>query len=142
MPDNGPGPDKPSSRSPSSLEGLGKRIATARQAHTRRTERRSSPASSSGLGLGLRIATELVSALAVGVGIGLILDIWLGTAPWLLILFFILGAAAAMTNLIRLAKEAEAAQARERQERADTPREDHTSRVRREQGHRGDGREG
>lgn len=111
-------PDKPSS-----LEGLSERIATARQAHSRRRDRRSSPASQSGLAFGLRIATELVSALAVGVGLGLVLDMWLGTSPWLLILFFILGAAAAMTNLIRLAKEAETAQARERRTRESEPRE-------------------
>jgi ATP synthase protein I len=49
---------------------------------------------------------------------GLILDTWLDTAPWLLITFFILGAAAAMTNLIRTAKEADAAQARERAQAA------------------------
>ena len=103
---------------PSPLKGLGERIAERRDAHARRQRRTSSLASTSGLGLGLRIATELVSALAVGVAIGLILDTWLDTAPWLLITFFILGAAAAMTNLIRTAREADAAQARARAEAA------------------------
>jgi ATP synthase protein I len=101
---------------PSPLKGLGERIAARRDEHARQQRRKSSLASTSGLGLGLRIATELVSALAVGVAIGLILDNWLNTAPWLLITFFILGAAAAMTNLIRTAREADAAQARERAE--------------------------
>ena len=104
-----PDPDEPSP-----LKGLGERIAARRDQRAREQARKSSLASTSGLGLGLRIATELVSALAVGVTIGLILDNWLNTAPWLLITFFILGAAAAMTNLIRTAKEADAAQARER----------------------------
>ena len=104
-----PEPDEPSP-----LKGLGERIAARRDERAREQTRKSSLASTSGLGLGLRIATELVSALAVGVTIGLILDNWLNTAPWLLITFFILGAAAAMTNLIRTAKEADAAQARER----------------------------
>ena len=104
-----PEPDEPSP-----LKGLGERIAARRDERAREQTRKSSLASTSGLGLGLRIATELVSALAVGVTIGLILDTWLDTAPWLLITFFILGAAAAMTNLIRTAKEADAAQARER----------------------------
>jgi ATP synthase protein I len=106
-----PDPDEPSP-----LKGLGERIAARRDERAREQARKSSLASTSGLGLGLRIATELVSALAVGVTIGLILDNWLNTAPWLLITFFILGAAAAMTNLIRTAKEADAAQARERAE--------------------------
>lgn len=104
-----PEPDEPSA-----LKRLGERIAARRDERAREQTRKSSLASTSGLGLGLRIATELVSALAVGVAIGLILDNWLNTAPWLLITFFILGAAAAMTNLIRTAKEADAAQARER----------------------------
>ena len=110
-----PEPDEPSP-----LKGLGERIAARRDERAREQTRKSSLASTSGLGLGLRIATELVSALAVGVTIGLILDTWLDTAPWLLITFFILGAAAAMTNLIRTAKEADAAQARERAEAART----------------------
>ncbi|MBK1698970.1 AtpZ/AtpI family protein [Rhodovibrio salinarum] len=108
-----PDPDEPSP-----LKGLGERIAARRAEHARQQGQKSSLASTSGLGLGLRIATELVSALAVGVGIGLILDTWLNTAPWLLITFFILGAGAGMTNLIRTAKEADAAQARERAEAA------------------------
>lgn len=45
---------------------------------------------------------ELVSALIVGVGIGYMLDRWLGTKPWLLILFFILGSAAGLLNVFRL----------------------------------------
>lgn len=118
-----PEPDEPSA-----LKRLGERIAARRDERAREQTRKSSLASTSGLGLGLRIATELVSALAVGVTIGLILDNWLDTAPWLLITFFILGAAAAMTNLIRTAKEADAAQARERAAAAgpgSTPRESH-----------------
>lgn len=57
---------------------------------------------SSGLGFALRIGVELVAALGVGVGIGLLLDRWLGTTPWLLIVFFVLGAAAGMMNVYRV----------------------------------------
>lgn len=108
MPERKPDPDE---RSP--LQGLGERIATARQARSRRNERRASLASMSGLGLGVRIVAEMVSALAVGVGIGLVLDRWLGTQPWMLIVFFVLGAGAAFSNLVRVAKQAEAARQRE-----------------------------
>ncbi len=61
----------------------------------------------SGLGIGLRIATEIVAAIAVSVVIGLVLDDWLGTQPWMLILFILLGALAAMLNVVRTGHELE-----------------------------------
>ena len=61
------------------------------------------PVPSGALGIGFRIGIELVSAMVVGVGIGWLLDWWLGTRPWLLILFFLLGAGAGMLNVIRAA---------------------------------------
>lgn len=58
----------------------------------------------SGLSLALRIGIELVAALMVGTGIGLLLDRWLGTAPWLMIVFFVLGSAAGLLNVMRVTK--------------------------------------
>jgi ATP synthase protein I len=57
----------------------------------------------SGLGFALRIGVELVAALGIGVGIGLLLDRWLGTWPWMLIVFFFLGSAAGFLNVYRAA---------------------------------------
>jgi ATP synthase protein I len=54
-----------------------------------------------GLSFALRIGTELVAGIAVGVGIGWLLDRWLGTKPWLMIAFFVLGAMAGMMNVFR-----------------------------------------
>ncbi|MCR9257020.1 MAG: AtpZ/AtpI family protein [Alphaproteobacteria bacterium] len=51
--------------------------------------------------MAFRVGTELVSALMVGVGVGWLLDRWLGTKPWLLIVFFFLGAAAGVFNVYR-----------------------------------------
>ena len=53
-------------------------------------------------GMGLRVGIELVSALAVSVLIGWGLDTWLGTRPWLLGLFVLLGGAAGVANVWRL----------------------------------------
>lgn len=58
--------------------------------------------SSSGPGMAMRIGVELVAALLVGVGIGWGLDQLLGTSPWLLLVFFLLGAAAGMMNIYRV----------------------------------------
>ena len=56
------------------------------------------------MGIGFRVGIELVSALVVGVVIGLMLDRWLGTKPWLFLLFFVAGAAAGVMNIFRLFK--------------------------------------
>ncbi len=56
----------------------------------------------SGLAFAMRIGVELVATLVVGGGIGLLLDRWLGTAPWLMLVFFILGAAAGFINIYRV----------------------------------------
>jgi ATP synthase protein I len=52
-----------------------------------------------------RIGIELIVAVAVGAAIGYGLDSWLGTAPWLLILFFFLGVAAGFLNVYKAARK-------------------------------------
>jgi ATP synthase protein I len=54
-----------------------------------------------GMAYGMRMAGELVAAVAVGGGIGVGLDRWLGTRPWLFLLFFLLGFAAGVLNVLR-----------------------------------------
>jgi ATP synthase protein I len=55
------------------------------------------------MGSAFKLGTELVSAVVVGTIIGFILDSWFDTKPWLIIIFFFLGAAAGMLNVIRTA---------------------------------------
>ena len=55
------------------------------------------------MGSAFKLGTELVAAVAVGTIIGFILDNWFDTKPWLIIIFFFLGAAAGMLNVIRAA---------------------------------------
>lgn len=94
-------------KQPPSLEDLGERLRVARE--HREAGRRSDNSLSgdasgfSGLGWALRVGVEMVSALVVGVGIGLALDWWLDTGPWFLVVFFLLGAGAAMMNVYRAA---------------------------------------
>ena len=86
------------------LKALGERLEKARRG-------REEPAATGGgsrtgvpqnaLGLALRIGLELVSALVVGVGIGWLIDRWLGTRPWAMVVFLFLGAAAGMLNVYR-----------------------------------------
>lgn len=53
-------------------------------------------------GVGFRAGVEVVSALVVGVVAGLLLDRWLGTWPWLFLVFFVVGSAAGVLNVYRL----------------------------------------
>jgi ATP synthase protein I len=55
------------------------------------------------MGSAFKLGTELVAAVAVGTIIGFILDSWFDTKPWLIIIFFFLGATAGMLNVIRTA---------------------------------------
>ncbi len=55
------------------------------------------------MGSAFKLSTELVAAVGVGTIIGFILDNWFGTKPWLIIIFFFLGAAAGILNVIRAA---------------------------------------
>ena len=57
------------------------------------------------MGNAFKLGTELVAAVAVGTIIGFILDNWFDTKPWLIIIFFFLGAAAGMLNVIRAANK-------------------------------------
>ena len=56
------------------------------------------------MGNAFKLGTELVAAVAVGTIIGFILDNWFGTKPILIIIFFFIGFAAGILNVVRTAK--------------------------------------
>ena len=56
------------------------------------------------MGNAFKLSTEFVAAVVVGTIIGFILDSWFGTKPWLIVIFFFLGSAAGMLNIIKVAK--------------------------------------
>ena len=55
------------------------------------------------MGSAFKLGSELVAAVVVGTIIGFILDSWFDTKPWLIIIFFFLGTAAGILNVIRTA---------------------------------------
>tara|TARA_B100000242_G_scaffold108998_1_gene75920 strand:+ start:329 stop:613 length:285 start_codon:yes stop_codon:yes gene_type:complete len=57
------------------------------------------------MGNAFKLGTELVASVAVGTIIGFILDSWFDTKPWFIIIFFFLGSAAGMLNVIRAANK-------------------------------------
>lgn len=54
------------------------------------------------LSYAMRISVELAAGILVGTVLGYYLDKWLGTKPWLFILFFVIGACAGGLNVYRL----------------------------------------
>jgi ATP synthase protein I len=88
------------------LERLGKKIRKVRGKDITTEEPdldREDSLPSNGLGVAMRIGIELVVSVFVGTGIGWGLDQWLGTKPWLMVVFFMLGTAAGFFNVIRMA---------------------------------------
>ncbi|MEO5373632.1 MAG: AtpZ/AtpI family protein [Alphaproteobacteria bacterium] len=62
------------------------------------------PVRPSGLGIAWRVSVELVSAVLVGTWLGWLLDGWLGTRPWLMVVFLLFGGAAGVMNVYRVVK--------------------------------------
>jgi ATP synthase protein I len=85
------------------LDRLGERIKEARGA----PEKGSSDGGDRGsaMGAAFKLATEMVAGVAVGGGLGYFADKAAGTAPFLLIVFLMLGGAAGIMNAVRVAKE-------------------------------------
>ncbi len=80
---------------------LKRRAAPPPPASEPKPENKSGDAGSA-MSLGLRAGSEFVSAVIVGLGIGWVLDRALGTNPAFLIVFFLIGVAAGIWNVIRL----------------------------------------
>lgn len=86
---------------PEDLRELGDRLdAVERQ---RMVRDRAAPPTS--LGIAFRFSTEMVAGLIVGGGMGFGVDWLAGTKPFFLIVFFVLGAAAGILNVMRAARE-------------------------------------
>ena len=100
------------SQDPDRLHDLGRKLEDAQKRHAAGSK---APPPTQ-LGIAGRFATELVAALVVGGGLGWGVDWLLGrfglhTKPVFLIVFFVLGAAAGIRNVMRAANEINAAMA-------------------------------
>jgi len=59
---------------------------------------------------------EMALSVLIGLGIGYYLDKWLGTAPWLMLLWLVFGFAAGFRSLYRAALRSEKEQEKEKSE--------------------------
>ena len=88
------------------LRDLERRLEQTRQA--RAPGEASGREEGSALGLATRAITELVVGIAVAMGVGWLLDRWLGTKPWLMLVFLPFGFAAGVLNVMRLSQSKQA----------------------------------
>lgn len=79
------------------LDELGARLEAAKARH----EPQARQAAASALAQGTRHAFEIAATTLVGGGIGWMLDRWLETGPFMLLLFFLLGVGAGFWNLMK-----------------------------------------
>ena len=52
-----------------------------------------------------QIGISIIGCIVVGILLGWLLDRWLGTSPWLIIVFTLLGIAAAFKSIFEFAKK-------------------------------------
>ena len=95
----------PENKGKLSIEELDAKLLEARERNQDPLNQKTVKKSEKGgpLGLAFRVSVEIVSAVAVGTLIGLLVDSWLGTRPWLMLLCIFLGGAAGILNVYRVA---------------------------------------
>ena len=92
--------DEPSKLPPDArLESLDERLDRLQQAEAERTRRK---APDPNYRTGQLVLSHLVGAPAGGFIIGFVLDKWLGTKPWLMLLMLFLGFAVGIWNVMRI----------------------------------------
>jgi ATP synthase protein I len=90
------------------LDALGEELAEAQGRH-HKAHVLAPQSQGAALGQALKLGVELVAGVAVGGFIGWALDRWLGSAPFLMVVFLGLGAAAGILGVVRTAKRMQAA---------------------------------
>ena len=81
------------------IKSLNQRIQKAKGASNLGQNKPPSP-----VGKAMKVVVEIVAAMAVGLVIGILLDNYFDTRPIFIIIFFLLGSAAGILNVFRVAK--------------------------------------
>ncbi|MBV9840251.1 MAG: AtpZ/AtpI family protein [Sphingomonadaceae bacterium] len=94
----------PGDRQDARFRSLDEQLRSARTAEAARTgTERGKPGK--GYSQGSKVLSELVAGLAGGALIGWVLDRFLGTSPWLLLLFLFLGVGVAFRAIMKISGE-------------------------------------
>ncbi len=85
------------------LQRLGERLARDQATRPSDGPAGDRATTASGYARGFRLSSEFVAGVVVGAGLGLLVDHWLKSSPWGLIVFGMLGFAAGVLNVVRSA---------------------------------------
>jgi ATP synthase protein I len=86
------------------ITSLNERLKAAHHAEAVRTGK-ANAASNKGYAQGNRVLAEMIAGPAGGALFGWLLDRWLGTSPWLLLVMLALGIGVAIRNIYRISSE-------------------------------------
>lgn len=89
------------------LKDFAKRLEQTRQVY--KGGNTSTKEEGSALGLATRAVTELVVGILVSMGLGWMIDKYLGTRPWFMLLLLPVGLAAGILNVMRIGNSKQAA---------------------------------
>ncbi len=84
------------------IASLEERLKRAEAVEQVRTKTGQTGSSDESYRLGNRVLGELIGGLVGGALIGFVLDKWIGTSPWLLLVFLFAGIIVAFRNIIRI----------------------------------------
>ena len=85
------------------LKRLGERLEQSNASRSTDRSASRSAIDASGFARGFRLSSELVAGVLVGAGIGWLIDRWLGSLPWGMFVFALLGFTAGVLNVMRQA---------------------------------------
>ncbi len=72
-----------------------------------------------GFSTAVRLSSEFIAAVVTGVALGFLIDFLLGTKPWGMVIFLLIGFAAAILNMLRASGYVETPQPKPKQKKDD-----------------------
>jgi ATP synthase protein I len=100
--DNGAGRDLSEAELSARREKLTRKLDEHRLSE-QRAEARQTSSTGAGMAQAMKLSSEFIAGIAVGAMMGWLLDHWVGTSPFGLIVFLLLGFAAGVLNVMRSA---------------------------------------
>lgn len=85
------------------LDRLNRSLSERNERDEAAKRRSSNSSSAAGYAQAVKLSSEFIAGIAVGAVIGWLFDQWLGTSPWGLIVFLLLGFVAGVLNVLRSA---------------------------------------